>query len=388
MIRPFQIGQQARTIFDLPTPALLLDRSRLEANAARMRGRMEQLGVSLRPHVKTAKSFDVLRVLAGGQDLPITVSTLAEARYFFDRGVRDILYAVGIAPVKLPQVAELLRDGCTLRVILDTVAAADAVQAFGTAEGLTIEALIEVDTDGHRAGVAPDDDLLVEIAQRLASGPGARAVGVMTHAGGSYSCRAREAFEEIAERERAGAVTAAERLRAAGFPIEIVSVGSTPSVTYARSLEGVSEARVGVYAFGDLVQSQLGTCEPDDIAISVLASVIGHKPSHGRVLIDAGFLALSRDRGTAEMPIDWGYGAVCDAVTGELIEGVRVESTNQEHGIITATAGVIDWERFPVGSRVRILPNHACATAAAYDRYHVTDGGDTLVDTWDRVNGW
>jgi D-serine deaminase-like pyridoxal phosphate-dependent protein len=106
------------------------------------------------------------------------------------------------------------------------------------------------------------------------------------------------------------------------------------------------------------------------------------------VLIDAGFLALSRDRGTAEMPIDWGYGAVCDAVTGELIEGVRVESTNQEHGIITATAGAIDWERFPVGSRVRILPNHACATAAAYDRYHVTDGGDALVDTWDRVNGW
>lgn len=210
----------------------------------------------------------------------------------------------------------------------------------------------------------------------------------MTHAGGSYSARTLGEFEATAERERAGAVSAAERLRSAGFPVDIVSVGSTPTVTYARTLEGVTEARVGVYAFGDLVQAELGTCAADDIAISVLASVIGHSRGHGRVLIDAGFLALSRDRGTAEFPIDWGYGAVCDALTRELIENVRVDSTNQEHGIITATVGELDWTRFPIGSRVRILPNHACATAAAYDRYFVTEGGEAIVDVWERINGW
>lgn len=376
------------TILDLPTPALILDRRRLEANAKRMRDRVGELGVTLRPHVKTSKSIDVLRVLSGGEDIPITVSTLAEARYFFECGVRDILYAVGIAPVKLPQVADLLRAGCTLRVILDSADAADAVQAFGAAEGLTIEALIEVDTDGCRAGVAPDDDLLIEIARRLSAGPGARHVGVMTHAGGSYSARTLGEFETIAERERAGAVGAAERLRSAGFPAGIVSVGSTPTMTYARTLEGVTEARVGVYAFGDLVQAELGTCSMDDIAISVLASVIGQSRSHGRVLIDAGFLALSRDRGTSDLPIDWGYGAVCDAATGELIQNVRVESTNQEHGIITCSSGDLDWFRFPIGSRVRILPNHSCATAAAYDRYFVTDGSDGIAGVWDRINGW
>ena len=157
---------------------------------------------------------------------------------------------------------------------------------------------------------------------------------------------------------------------------------------YARTLEGVTEARVGVYAFGDLVQAELGTCGIGDIAISVLASVIGHSRDHGRVLIDAGFLALSRDRGTADFPVDWGYGAVCDAASGELIEGVRVDSTNQEHGIITATSGELDWSRFPIGGRVQILPNHACATAAAYDRYFVTDDGQRVVDIWNRVNGW
>ena len=374
---------QARSIHDLPTPALILDRSRLKRNAARMRAKVATLGVTLRPHVKTSKSINVLKALSDGADLPITVSTLAEARHFFAHGVRDILYAVGIAPVKLPEVADLIRAGCNLRVILDTFEAADTVREFVETQGLQIEALIEIDSDGHRAGVATDDPLLIEIGRAL----GSNLAGVMTHAGASYDCRTSTEFEAMAEQERALAVEAAERLRAAGLPSPIVSVGSTPTLHYARSLGGVTEARAGVYAFGDLVQAELGTCAIDDIAIGVIASVIGHNRRHGRVLIDAGFLALSRDRGTADLPVDWGYGAVCDPVSGAIIEGVTVSSTNQEHGIITARLGEIDFDRFPIGSRVKILPNHACATAAAYDRYFVTDGGE-IVDVWQRVNGW
>jgi D-serine deaminase-like pyridoxal phosphate-dependent protein len=372
------------SIFELATPALILDRTRLERNASRMRDKVTALGVTLRPHVKTAKSIDVLRVLSGGEPAPITVSTLAEARYFFAEGVKDILYAVGIAPVKLPEVAELIRAGCKLRIILDTPEAAESVRHFCDAEGVAIEALIEVDSDGHRAGVAPDDPMLIEIGRKL----GTSLAGVMTHAGASYDCRTTAEFEAMAEQERALTVDAAERLRAAGLPCPIVSVGSTPTLHYARSLEGVTEARAGVYVFGDLVQAELGTCAIDDIAIGVIASVIGHNRHHGRVLIDAGFLALSRDRGTADLPVDWGYGAVCDPGTGELIEDVSVSSTNQEHGIVTARSGQIDFGRFPIGKRLMILPNHACATAAAYERYFVTDGSERIVDAWERVNGW
>ena len=378
------LKKQPQTIQALLTPCLLLDRSRLERNAARMRAKVERLGVTLRPHVKTAKSIDVLDVLGGGAAMPITVSTLAEARYFFERGVSDILYAVGIAPVKLPEVAELIRGGAKLRVILDTVEAADAVRTFADCEGVPIEALIEIDSDGQRAGVASDDPLLIEIGHKL----GSNLAGVMTHAGGSYGCRTREQFEALAEQERRLTVEAAERLRAAGLRCDVVSVGSTPTLYYARNLSGVTEARAGVYVFGDLVQAELGTCAIDDIAIGVLASVIGHNRHHGRILIDAGFLALSRDRGTADLPVDWGYGAVSDPVTGQVFEDVTVSSTNQEHGIITARSGEIEFDRFPVGSRVRILPNHACATAAAHDHYFVTDGGEQVAAKWDRVNGW
>jgi len=373
-----------QTIFDLPTPALLLDRTRLKRNAARMRDKVRQFGVTLRPHVKTSKSIDVLGVLSNQTEVPITVSTLAEARYFFEHGVTDILYAVGIAPVKLPEVAGLIRRGCKLRVILDSIQAADAVRAFIETEGVPIEVLIEIDSDGHRAGVTTDGALLLEIGQRLSNS----LAGVMTHAGASYDCRTQDEFVAMAEQERALTVQAASRLRDAGLCCPIVSVGSTPTLHYARKLDGVTEVRAGVYAFGDLVQSELGTCSIDDIAIGVLASVIGHNRQHGRVLVDAGFLALSRDRGTADLPVDWGYGAVCDPLTGNVIEEVTVSSTNQEHGIITGRSGVIDFGRFPVGSRVLILPNHACATAAAHERYFVTDGGQHVVDRWDRVNGW
>lgn len=350
-----------------------------------MNAKVRELGVTLRPHVKTAKSVDVLKVIAGGAtDVPITVSTLVEAHYFFAHGVTDILYAVGIAPVKLPEVADLIRSGCRLRVILDTLEAAEAVRQFIEREGVAIEALIEIDSDGHRAGVAPGDPQLIEIGRRL----GPSLAGVMTHAGASYDCRTRDEFEAMAEQERSLTVEAAERLRNAGLNCDIVSVGSTPTLHYARSLEGVTEVRAGVYVFGDLVQVELGTCSMDDVAIGVLGSVIGHNRQHGRVLIDAGFLALSRDRGTADLPVDWGYGAVCDPVSGDLLHDVSVSSTNQEHGIITSRSGEIDLEKFPVGSRVKILPNHACATAAAYDRYFVTDGSEAIVDVWERVNGW
>lgn len=372
------------SIFDISTPALILDRNRLEKNASRIREKVRALGVNLRPHVKTSKSIDVLRVLGAGAELPITVSTLAEARYFFSKGIRDILYAVGIAPVKLPEIANLIRAGCNIRVILDTMEAAEAVRGFCDREGLPIEVLIEIDSDGHRAGVAPADPLLCAIGRRL----GSNLAGVMTHAGASYDCRTRAEFEAMAEQERSLTVEAATRLRSEGLACPIVSVGSTPTLHYARTLRGVTEVRAGVYAFGDLVQSELGTCSVEEIAIGVLASVIGHNRQHGRVLIDAGFLALSRDRGTAEFPVDWGYGAVCDPTTGELIRSVYVSSTNQEHGIVTARSGTIDFARFPIGTRVKILPNHACATAAAYDHYEVTSSGPEIEAQWHRVNGW
>ena len=87
---------------DLLTPALVLDEGRMTRNIGRMQRRVAALGVSFRPHVKTAKSVEVAQRLTPTRGGPITVSTLKEAEQFFAHGFTDILYAVGIAPAKLP----------------------------------------------------------------------------------------------------------------------------------------------------------------------------------------------------------------------------------------------------------------------------------------------
>jgi threo-3-hydroxy-D-aspartate ammonia-lyase len=365
---------------DIETPALLLDRSRLERNVGRMRARLAGLGVPLRPHVKTAKSVDAVRLAVAGQPGGITVSTLREAEHFLEHGFTDILYAVGIAPSKLARVASLRERGAEVTIVLDSLEMAEAVAGRSAALGAVFPVLIEVDTDGGRAGVRPDDPRLVEIGRRLHGSAGTELRGVMTHAGRSYGCRSAAQLRAMAEQERAGAVAAAVALRRAGLPAPTVSVGSTPTALFAERLDGVTEVRAGVYMFMDLVMEGLGVCAESDIALHVLASVIGHRRDLGTILIDAGGLALSKDGGRGG-----GYGRLVDAATGAPL-GLAVASVNQEHGLVPA--GEADFERLPIGSLVRLLPNHACMTAAAHERYHVTDGGEDVAAVWERCNFW
>ncbi len=369
---------------DLPTPCALIDRTRLDRNIERMQNHLSRLGVRLRPHVKTSKCVPVAQAQRAAGAAGITVSTLKEASSFFEAGFEDLLYAVGIVPAKLAQVREQRERGCKLTVVLDSVTAAQAVVAADH----RFDVMIEIDTDGHRAGVAPESDALLAIGRTLHDG-GAALLGVMTHAGASYECRTPQALAAMAEQERSLCVRAAERLRAAGLPCPEVSVGSTPTALSARHLQGVTEVRAGVYVFNDLVMHGIGVCSTDDIAMSVLASVVGHQPDKGWVLVDAGWMAMSRDRGTQAQANDYGYGAVCDE-HGALIDGLRMGSANQEHGIVSWANGRADAtlaQRFPVGSRLRILPNHACATAAQFDHYQVLQP-DGSVQRWDRFSGW
>lgn len=345
---------------DIETPALVVDRARLVRNIERMRARLAGLGVPLRPHVKTAKSVDVIRLAVEGQPGGITVSTLREAEHFLGHGFTDILYAVGIVPSKLAHVAELRRRGADLAIILDSVEMAEAAAREAQARGTIFPVLIEVDTDGGRAGVAADDSgRLVEIGRILDAAPGTELRGVMTHAGLSYGCRSPEALRAHAEQERSGAVAAAEALRSAGMAAPVVSVGSTPGALFAERLDGVTEVRAGVYMFMDLVMADLGVCAEEEIALSVLATIIGHRRDLGYLLVDAGGLAMSKDPGPArDRP---GYGSLWDASTG-LPLGLSIASTNQEHGLVPA--GDADFRRLPIGTAVRIAPNHACMTAA------------------------
>jgi D-serine deaminase-like pyridoxal phosphate-dependent protein len=378
----------AQDLRTLETPALILDQLKMNDNIARMRGHLRQLGVVFRPHVKTSKSIDVVRRTIGADTGPITVSTLKEAEYFFGYGFTDILYAVGIIPNKFGHVFDLCARGAALTVILDNVDMAEALAAYAVGREARPEVMIEIDCDGHRSGVQPGSGDLLAIAQRLAAG-GLTLKGVITHAGKSYACKSAADIAAMARQERDAAVGCALALREQGYACPEVSVGSTPTAYFATDLTGVTEVRAGVFVFGDLVMNGLGVVAPQDIAVSVLASVIGHQKEKGWTIVDAGWMAMSRDRGTSRQRVDQGYGVVCD-VDGALLEDIIMVDANQEHGVIAHRSR--DPEKtphFPVGTLLRILPNHACATCAQHDRYHVVAGGSSAIDAvWPRFQGW
>ena len=376
------------TLQDLQTPCLVLDAARMERNIARVRRRLMKRGVEMRPHLKTAKSVEVARAMMDTSRGPATVSTLQEAAQFAEAGVRDMIYAVGIAPAKLNRVIALRKEGVDLAVLLDTVAQAEAVAAASREAGAPIAALIEIDCDGHRAGVPPTDrERLIAIGRALARGAELR--GVLTHAGGSYAACGTEALQQAAEEERRAVVAAANTLREAGLPCPVVSVGSTPTAHSAVELGGVTEVRAGVFVFFDLVMAGIGICSIDDIALSVLGTVIGHQHEKGWIVIDAGWMAMSQDKGTARQAVDQCYGIVCD-VTGAPYPDLILASANQEHGIITVRPGSNGTlPDLAIGERVRILPNHACATAAQHRAYHVVRGTSLQVEAeWARFGGW
>lgn len=372
------------TLLETPTPALVLDEARFAANARRMEEHLAPFGVGFRPHVKTAKSPDVIRAVLGDAG-PITVSTLLEARMFADAGFNDILYAVGIVPAKLDAVRALADAGVNMQIVLDDADVAREVAA-ALAGSRSITVLIEVDTDGHRSGVLPEADELLVIGRALAEA--GLLGGVLTHAGESYDCVGADAIAAHAERERAGLVRAAERLREAGMACPVVSMGSTPTALFVRALDGITEVRAGVYIFQDLVMAGIGVCRADEIALSVLATVIGYQKAQGRLIIDAGWMAMSRDRGTAAQRVDQGYGLVCDA-DGAIVGDLIVTGANQEHGLVGHRDGTpLDLAAYPIGTRLRVLPNHACATAAQHAAYLVADRSGKISARWPRFSGW
>ena len=367
------------TLDDLPTPCLVLDLGVLRRNLAAMRDAVARHpGLRLRPHLKTAKSREVAR-LATPDFGPITVSTLAEAGYFAEGGWRDQVYAVGVTPAKLDAVAALNAAGAEVKVVTDDPEVARAIAAHPG----PLRALVEVDVGEARGGLPPDSGALPAVAAAL----GDRLAGLLSHSGHSYNGRTADEMAAVAEAERAGILAAAERLRAAGHAVPIVSVGSSPTALHARRMDGVTEVRAGVYMLGDLFQAQLGTHAPGDIAVTVLASVIGRRPDRNTLLLDAGALALSRDRSTQAAPRDCGFGLVLDVDGRPNLGEAVVARAYQEHGEVQAPTP-LPFHRLPVGARLRVAPNHSCLTAAAHDRYHVVDGGREVVAVWDRVNGW
>jgi D-serine deaminase-like pyridoxal phosphate-dependent protein len=367
----------------LKTPSLVLDVNRMKQNAERMTQRVKQFGADLRPHVKTHKCIEVARIQTARHSGAVTVSTLAEARAFANHGFEKITYAVPIEPGKFQEAIEISRN-CELSLITDDVDVPVELNAAAKAENVHLNLFLKVDCGYHRCGVEPSNPDALEIPCLITAASNLHFAGILTHGGHSYHSQSKAELLALAQQERDVMTGFADRLRSEVGQVPIVSIGSTPTITSVDHLKGVDEVRPGNYIFFDAFQATLGSCSLDDCALTVLASVVHRDASRRKVIIDAGAIALSKDRGPIDIDPTCGYGKVLDLQGNDL--NLTVKEMSQEHGVLFAE-DQNTLEGLKVGSRVRVLANHSCLTAAQHTYYNVLDGNQ-IVDRWQIHIGW
>jgi D-serine deaminase-like pyridoxal phosphate-dependent protein len=371
-------------IHSIKTPGLLLDVGRVKKNAKKITEIAKRNNVRLRPHIKTHKCIEVARIQTAGHNGAITVSTLAEARVFAANGFSDITYAVPIEPGKFGEAIELVRSGITLNLLTDDAATVVQLDNAAGHAGVKFNIFLKVDCGTHRCGIEPHSAEAIEIPRQITDGANLNFAGILTHAGHSYDVSPKEEILQVARHERDSMIELADRLRSEGIEVPIVSIGSTPTINHIDHLDGIDEVRPGNYIFFDAFQASLGSCGFEDTALTVLGAVIHRDRTRRRLVVDAGAIALSKDRGPVGIDPSCGYGHVLDLEGDET--RMRVTSLSQEHGEIQAPNDEI-FDRFRVGSRVRILANHSCLTAAQHSHYNVLENGE-IVDQWKIYGGW
>lgn len=369
----------------LKTPCLLLDINRVRRNGQRMSDVARRNDIRLRPHIKTHKCIEVARIQTAGHHGAITVSTLVEARAFAMHGFSDITYAVPVEQGKFDEAIEILRGGVKLNLLTDDAETARGLNEAAGRAGIGFDVFVKIDCGAHRVGVEPHTTEAIEIPRQLADAANLTFAGILTHAGHSYDARSKEEILEIARHERDSMVELAERLRGQGIEVPTVSIGSTPTMRGIDHLEGIDEIRPGNYVFFDAFQATLGSCGFEDTALTVLAAVIHKDNTRRRIVVDAGAIALSKDRGPVGLDSACGYGHVLDIEGNET--GMRVTGLSQEHGEIEAGDDCEMFDQIKVGDRLRILANHSCLTAAQHSHYNVIENGQ-IVDRWEIHRGW
>lgn len=381
------------TILDLPTPALLIERDRVIANCQRMREIARSERLTLRPHVKTHKTLEGARLQLGGPTGPITVSTLREAEHFAANGFDDITLAVPLPPTRVERALALARRIPRLGLLIDDPAMLSTLEQTAKEHRARFSVWVEIDSGSHRTGLDPAASETLLFVRAVHQAAGLRFEGLITHAGHSYMAKTPRERAAISAEEVSKLSELRQRLRDLGVDVPVLSIGSTPTASMSGRPDGADEMRPGNYIFYDAWQAALGTCSIEDCAASVLTTVIAVYPQERRVVVDAGSLAL-----THEPPLenDGGWGIACDLDGNPLPMNVR--RLSQEHGELVYTPlarppAPAAWDEsrsigaLRVGSRLRIIPNHSCITAAMFDRYYVVEKG-SVVEEWMPVRGW
>jgi len=357
----------------LRTPYPVVSASRLKANILRMQALASSAGIRLRPHAKTHKSPVIARMQLEAGAVGICCAKLGEAEVFADHGIPDIRLPYPINPSNADRAIALM-DRVTLSIIVDDEDVAREWSAAMTRAGKSLNVLVKIDVGFHRCGMDPAMPDLVERIGRIAALPGLTFKGILSHAGHAYHASSHDELAAIAATETTIMVGLADTLRAAGVVVDEVSVGSTPTASFAPTQRGITEMRPGNYVFYDRTQVGLGSAKIANCAMFVVASVVS-RPAPDRVILDCGSKTLTSDgcRGFDATP---GHGLVFPNANNDVPDtAIVVERLSEEH----ATCRVPVDSPLRPGDRVRVLPNHSCTVTNLMDSL-VLAGDDGTIE--------
>lgn len=358
----------------LTRPTLLLDEAQAQRNVAAMVNRATTAVVNFRPHFKTHQSAplgDWFRTHGVSQ---ITVSSLYMAHYFADHGWTDITVAV---PVNVAAMTEIraLAERIKLGVLVDDPTAV-ALLAAQCPQPLAV--WIEADVGYRRSGVWHEDlARYVELCAAITAVPQFTLAGLLTHAGHSYGARGREAITAVHEQSVARLVAVQAQLMAAGYPQLPLSVGDTPtcSVVPPAQFTAVDEMRPGNFIFYDLMMTQIGACQSEQIALAVACPIIALYPERGELLLHGGAVHFGKERLDVNGQPIYGYATTLTAegaFTGA-DERLTLVGLSQEHGTVRVSDPAL-FDALQLGDFLAFLPVHACLTADLFDHYRGTHG--------------
>ncbi|MDD2206668.1 MAG: alanine racemase [Aminobacterium sp.] len=350
-------------VMDIDTPSLLVDLDVMERNLHWMQQKAQNAGVSLRPHIKTHRTPDIAKkqLIAGAKG--ITVAKLGEAEVMAAAGITDIFIANEIVgDIKMDRLLALARK-TNLAVGVDSAEHIKMLAETFDGEPHPLNVMIDIDTGYHRTGVFSKETAL-ELAKLIRYRDSVTLMGIFTHDGQSYNAESLSAIRAISQQSQSQMLETAEYIRSVGIPVEVVSIGSTPSLLVSEILAGVTEIRPGTYIFLDADQAGiLGTY--DHCALSVLATVIS-RPAPDRVVLDAGTKALTYYTHHGGMTSSHGFGVLKNRPS------VTLQSLSDEHALFTPPHDM----SFEIGDKVEIIPNHACPTCNLYSVIYGVRNGE------------
>lgn len=368
------------SLSDLETPCTLIDYDRLVENIRAMQDRADRQNVRLRPHIKTHKCLEIARLQLDQGAVGITTATISESIQFIANGVHSITLAHPIVTMpKLDRLLPVAREyECQLNLIVDSMTGIDMIAAGSKKYDIVVNVLIKIDVGLHRCGVQPTREVIIPLVKRILAQPLLAFSGIISHAGHVYAADSRETASLIARDEVMLMNQARDVITAEGFPVYCTSIGATPTILAHDNYEGVTEIRPGNYVFFDQTPLRLKLIEEEEIALSVLTTVISKNNRY--LIVDAGSKMLSSDTGAYGAENPYGYGRVYSMGNRQPSENrLFIEKMSEEHGFIADTDG-----HFQIGDFVRVFPNHACAVGNLTNRYVVVSG-DNIMCTWPTI---